>query len=776
MKAASDKEQHTGLTQFFREIKKNWYLFGLSAGVFLFLAWLYVKYTPKQYQITSTLLLQEQQTSRGNSSSGDFGDLGSSSLLGIKDNVENEAAILKSRHLAMQVVRNLQLHMKVFSGTGLRAREIYQEAPFEARISGYSRGDSVKKCIYEVYAVNDSTYRLVCEEEGIDREVRFGKPVPLTQYDFVLDKKPEEVMGGGTYSVEVISEDAAASQLLSSYNVEFPDKNMTAVNMTLHYGHPEKGELILQALMNQYLLNHMHDKIRRADSTLVFIDDRLAGVADQLNEVEQEMEKYKSTNSITDIANQSRVLVDNATQYNNRLQEQETRLSVINELEQYLKNPDNPRVIPGSLTIQDASFNSSLSRYNELLLELERKSLSYTDSNPVIQNLNQQIQSVRSTLLSNIEAYKKEMELNTRELGIQNNTLIGQIQEVPEKERIYQDYARQRDLKQQLYVYLLHKREEAAIARNANLPVSRIVDDAKSSRSPVKPRKPVIYFMAFVLGMLLPLTYVNSKDLLYSKIKSESDIEKYAEVAIIGKIGHNRDAGKLVIDRSSRSLISEGFRSLRTNLQYALDFNQTNVIMVTSSMVGEGKTFLIWNLGSALALAGKKVVFMELDLRKPKLSKLMGIDNEFRGYSDYVTGNADINSIVKPCLFNENCYIVTSGPVMDNASELLLSPKLEHLIRELKTQFDYVVIDTPPVGLVSDALIIERFADMTIYVCRHNYTNKSQIEIANDLSRNAKIKNLHLVINDVNMKSDYGYAYGYEVEERGRIWGKRKSY
>ncbi|WP_158640640.1 CpsD/CapB family tyrosine-protein kinase [Anseongella ginsenosidimutans] len=265
------------------------------------------------------------------------------------------------------------------------------------------------------------------------------------------------------------------------------------------------------------------------------------------------------------------------------------------------------------------------------------------------------------------------------------------------------------------------------------------------------------------MGLIVPLTYVNSKDFLHSRIKSEFDIEKYTDISIIGKIGRNTGSSNLVIHEASNSLIAESFRSLRTNLQFVLNFNASNVIMVTSSTHGEGKTFLTWNLGSSLALAGKKVVFIELDLRKPKLSGMMGIEYDHHGYTDYINEDLDVQSIIKPSLFNENCFIVSSGPVPLNPSELLLSEKLGKLIAYLRSRFDYVIIDSPPVGLVSDALIIEKFADITMYVARHNYTNKSQIEIVNELKRKTKIRNLYLVVNDINLaRAGYiGYGNSY---------------
>lgn len=763
MTPVSRQDKNGGIGYLLSNVKSHWYLFVLSLIVCISLAYVYNKFATKEYLITSTMLLQEWNAPVGTSAMNNFAsEIGNFSLTNSDNNIKNEGVILQSRRLMKQVVQDLDLNIKLFANSGINAQEIFDESPFEASITNLM-ADSIQTRLYQVDIIDENTWHISSEDESINKDVTFGTPVKLSQYELLLKKKPGEPMPGTVYSIEIVSQDNAVSSIMNNYNVQFSDKSVTTVDMELNYPHPKKGEVILQHIMSKYLENNIAEKVRMADSMLVFINSRLNVVAGELSEVEKGLEKYRSSNRITDINEQSRMLIGNASEYYNKLQEQQTQLSIINELEGYLKDPANKTVIPSSLSIQNASFTTSLAQYNTLLLERERKSLSYTDANPVIQNLDQQIQGVRTNLLQSIAAYRKEMELSTRQLGSRNMDFNSKIQQIPGKERVFLDYSRQQDLKQQLYMYLLQRWEEAAIAKNSNMPGSRIIDNAKSSRGPVKPPTSLIYFMSFVMGLILPLAYVNSKDFLHSRIKSEFDIEKYTDISIIGKIGRNTTSSNLVIDKTSNSLIAESFRSLRTNLQFVLNFNASNVIMVTSSMNGEGKTFLSWNLGSSLALAGKKVVFVELDLRKPKLSGMMGIDYGLTGYSNYVNEGIDIESVIKPSLFNENCFIVSSGSVTTNPSELLLSEKLGVLINYLRNKFDYVIIDSPPVGLVSDALIIEKHADMTIYVARHNYTNKSQIEIVNELKKKTKIHNLYLVVNDINLaRAGYlGYGNSY---------------
>jgi len=269
--------------------------------------------------------------------------------------------------------------------------------------------------------------------------------------------------------------------------------------------------------------------------------------------------------------------------------------------------------------------------------------------------------------------------------------------------------------------------------------------------------------MGFFMGIIVPFGIVNSKKLIQSKIISEGDIEQQTDVAIIGKIGHQSLKLNSKSDQLSRTQVTESMRTLRTKLRNILDSGQSSVIMVTSSVNGEGKTFLTKNLGGTFAMAGKKVLMIELDLRKPKLSSILNIDNNELGFSNYILDDIDADQLIKPSGFDDNCFIITSGPIVANASELLLTDKLGELITEMRNKFDYVIIDSSPVGLVSDALVIQKHVDMTIYVCRHNYTDKSQVEIINEIKQKDNVDNLYVVINDVNFSKSGYFGYGYGI-------------
>jgi tyrosine-protein kinase Etk/Wzc len=382
----------------------------------------------------------------------------------------------------------------------------------------------------------------------------------------------------------------------------------------------------------------------------------------------------------------------------------------------------------------------------------------------VIVDLDRQINLAREALKNSLLNYRNSLQTSQAELKAQNSTITGQIADAPVKERVYLDYARQQSLKQDLYLFLLQKREETAISQTATISSCRILDDAESDDSPFAPKKSLIYIIGLVAGVLLPVVGLSVKEMLNIRIQNKSDIDRHTDVPLLGEISRSINRKKLLVYCDPLSIISEEIRALRTNLKYITDKGKSNVIMFTSSMSGEGKSFISLNLANSIALSGKKVVLLELDLRKPRLLKSIGMDSPY-GFTNYMisTDKNSADGLVQQSAFNENFYLVSSGPIPPNPAELLLDDKLKLLIGDLRTKFDYVIIDTPPVGLVSDALLIEEFADITCYVVRQNFTYKSQLGIVNDLYKTKKVKQLYLVVNDIPLQNNAitGYGHGY---------------
>jgi tyrosine-protein kinase Etk/Wzc len=758
-----EPQKSNGLKNFRKMLLNHWKLFLFSMVVFIALGKAYLMVATPQYLISSALVV-EAQAAQASPSSAFAGGL---STITPAENLKNEGDVLRTRNLIQETVKTLHLNVNIFSGSGLLAQQIYDESPFEASISN-QKVDTLKRKIYKIEVINRESFHLSNDDDDLEVNGQFGKAIKLPQYDLVIQPKPHAPIVQSVYSVQITSEDEAIATLLKNYDAEFSDKTTSAVDITLYYPNAKRGELIVDHLMRQYLKDNISTKKAKIDSMLTFINNRIALVEKELSGIEGNYEQYKADNSIADINEQSRVLVGNANDYQNQYNNQQVQLTVIYQLEKFLKDPSNKQIIPGALNIQDGSFTAALNDYNGLIIQRQKKLLSYTEESPLVVNIDEQLAISRENLLQNIKSYKQAMEAKSAKLGDQSSLAKGTLKSVPTKQRSLNDYGRQQELKQQLYIYLLQKREETALAKTSNIPTSHIIDNAKSTKDPAKPLKPVIYLLSALLGFIVPFGYVNNKTQPHVIISSEQDIQDHTDVSIIGKIGHSTLSNRVMIEDSAKSAVTESFRTLRTKIQNILNSDETQIIMVTSSVNGEGKTFISANLANILAKTDKKVLLMELDLRKPKLSEILNQDSSIAGFSDYMQGTLELDDIIKRTELNENLFLISSGPVVSNASELLLNKKTKFMLDTLKEQFDYIIIDSSPMGLVSDALILEKFADMTIYICRHNYTNTEQINLVNQLKSKDNIENMYLVINDVDFAKagyfGYGYGLGYGNE------------
>lgn len=749
-------------------IANYWYLFAGGVAVSMITAFMIIQYVPKQWSVVGKIIIEDDKNSPSKLlTSGVNSDL--SSLFDIKSNSYNEVRVLESRNLLRRVITDMNINVHVFDKNGLVSTELYDDAPFKVIL--HQKGDLVRSDNYKLTILNNQDYRLVGND--IDRRGSFGVATKLADYAITLIKTPR-FNPAGNYKIAIRSTKRAENELAAKFTASLSDKQSTVIGLQLNFGNSKRGELILQRFMELYLKNNLSNKVRIADSTIKFIDSRLSVVSAELGKVEKNLETYKVNNKISDINAQSKALVQGASDYQQKLNETEVQLAVVNDLYKYVSDGKNAQVVPSSLITKDMSFGSAINAYNEMLLRKEQYKLNLQETSSIVKNLDQQIETARAMLLTSLKSYRHSLNISEAAIVRQNAAIDNKIADAPVKERVYLDYSRQQSLKQDLYLFLLQKREETAISQKATISNCRILDNAESDEDPFSPKKSFIYSIASLIGLFLPAAGLGLKQMLNNRISKKDDIEKHTTVAVLGQISKNTHKQKMLIYNEARTVISEEIRALRTNLKYVTDGGRSNVIMFTSSMSGEGKSFISLNLGNSIAMSGKKVVLLELDLRKPKLLKYLGTHADY-GFTDYVISpdKAAIDDFIHPSTLNENFFFISSGTLPPNPAEILMSGKLKELIEQLRVKFDYVIIDTAPVGQVSDALIIEEFADITCYVMRQNYTFKSQLNIVNDLQKYQKVKQLYLVVNDIeiNTNSMTGYGYGYgnynyqEIEE-----------
>ena len=755
-KASNGGDNTVDLKNVFNKLVSRWHWFLLSIIIGGLAAYLLCKFMAPVYKINARVLVSEPQKGGGISKQANaLMDLGG--IMGSSSSVDNEAEILKTPDLVEAVVRDLNLNIIYSSSFNLVQRELYN-APFKLLI--LNGIDTIQPTKIKIKALASNKLRV--EAPGIDKEVSWSTPFTIPNVGTVeLFAVPGVKMSRANYFAEVNSVDERVTDLMKDLTVEVRNNKVTIVDLSLNYPVQKKGEEILAALISKYKTENIEDKNAIADSTYLFIKDRLNIISSELGDVENKVQRFKQQNKLSDMSEQGKLLVQTTSEYAAELAKAETQVSVLTDLENYLKDETkNKRVFPTSLLPSDMVFSNLMNQYNALLTERDKTLMSVTEATPFVQSLNNQISNLRQGILANIQSTKNTYVVTRDRLREQLRNAQGQIQDVPEIERNYLQLARNQQIKQELYIFLMQKAEETLISKTSNTSIAKVIARPKSEVHPVSPKKKIIYFLGLFAGLVVPFVVIIGKDFFNSSVVTKEDITNMTPVPILGEISHSMVKDNLIVANNGRSAIAEQFRALRSNLAFYTKGTGQKVILVTSSMSGEGKSFTSINLGNVLALTGKKVLLMEMDLRKPGLTGKLNISNNM-GFSNYVIDERLTSSdIVKQLDINKNLFVITSGLLPPNPNEIILSDRTAQLMRELKDSFDYIIMDAPPIGIIADAQSLAQFADMTIYVVRQNITDKKQLTIVDQLYRTGKIDHLGIVVNDVNDK-DYGYGYGY---------------
>jgi len=751
----------------------KWPWFVISVFVCLAIAFLYSRYTAPVYQINAKILVNDDDKGGGLAKqAGALMDLGG--IMGGKNSVDNEVEILKTRFLMEQVVRRMQLNITYLRRYNFINRELY-EAPFKLNI--IKAVDTIKASKIEIEKAPNNKLKITSKD--FDGEVSFGQHFNIKGLGIVdISQDSTRKMVADKYFVTVTSIDEKVAALMKQLSIGISNKQVTVIDLGLLYPLPQKGQDILNTLIAKYTEANLADKNAIADSTGKFIKQRISKIAAELGDVEDREQSYKESNKLADMTEQGKLLVQNTSEFSSELAKAETQVSILDDLENYLKDRSkNKRVFPTSLLPQDMVFSGLMTQYNSLLIERDKQLLSVTEESPFIQNIDSQISGLRNGILANIQSTKNTFVLTRNKLRTQLNQAEDKIKNVPQVEKNYLKLARNKDIKQELYIFLMQKAEETAISKTSNISVAKIIDPPKSQLLPVSPKKSIIYLIGIFIGIFIPISIIVIKEIFNTTISTKEDITGATAVPIIGEISHNLSTDNLIVANHGRSAISEQFRALRTNLSFYLKTTDEKIILLTSSMSGEGKSFTAINLANILALSGKRVLLMELDLRKPGLSSKFGIDNKV-GFSNYtISPDLKIADIIKPLSVNKNMFIISSGPLPPNPAETLMSEYTSVLVEELKKQFDYIIMDAPPVGIITDAQLLSHYADVTLYLVRQGVTERKQLSIVNDLYKSNKMKSLGIVVNDISAK-DYGYGYGYGnygEEEKTGFFNKLKN-
>jgi len=759
--------------EYWPKLRAKWWLIILCLSLSLFVAWFYLRFKAlPMYNVRAQVLIKDDNSKN----SGE----GLNLIFGGGNNKENEVAILQTRLLMEHLVRDYRLNETWYIHGKLKDAELF-EVPFV--LTCFAPVDSIRGLTFMLEAIDKKRFSIRYGEQEKKLEVVFGQVFDLPGIgQLKIDNPYDRDASAGEFIVQVASLDGQVARLRGAISAAAANKETAIINLSMVTAVPKKGEYVLSKFIDKYIEQNIRDKSRIADSTIRFIDERILGVNEELNGIEGKIQTFMQTKGLTNMESQSQLMLQNDNAYNQQLLEMDAQIELLGALQQSVHQGQDGRLVVGNVLGDDANLNGLIANYNTLSLERERLLLSYKADNPFIQNTDRQLQEVKQNILDYMESKAKNLQLKRNTLSGTTSQLKSNIRQVPEQQRAYLDLSRQQQLKQELYLFLLQKREETAVSKTNNIAGIRVIDPPKADGGPFQPKPNSIWTAAFLLGLALPIGGIMAVDLFNTKVRNRKDIEKKTAVPVIAELGHNATNIELIPFETARSAIAEQFRALRTNIRYFMTDDQDKVILITSGMPGEGKSFTSLNLANVYAVQDKRVLLMEYDLRRPKLSKTYKSEDK-KGISNFVIDKSlQLEDIITPVGTTGNLFFVACGPIPPNPAELILNPRTKELLDKAREQFDIIIVDAPPVGAVTDGVLLSEYCDMSLFMMRADYTPNDLVELPEELRREGKMKRLAIVLNDINLSKSgyygsnyYGYAYGYYAEEtQKRPWWKRK--
>lgn len=745
-------------------------------------AWLYLRYTPPVYNISASVIIKDNdKNSKASSGMADLEDLGFYSSI---NNFDNEVEILQSRTLIKKVVEELDLYISYAAKSSFHDIELYKSSPVKVWITP----EEAQKLPAPAYINltlqpgNKLNVKITIGEQEYSKQ--FDKLPALlttpsgtfsfTPADSTIAKSEQKIMA------TVSSPRNVAGSYRGALSIEPTSKSTTIAQISVKSTHTQRGMDFINKLVEIYNRDANDDKNEVATKTAEFIDERINIINGELGTTEQELETFKHDAGLTDLKSDVQLALSENSEYEKKRAENSTQLRLVQFLASYANNPDHAyEVLPVNVGLTDTGLTELINRYNEMLLERKRLLRSSQENNPVVVNLDASIRAMRSNVLTTINSVQRGLAITQADLERQAGKYAGRITNAPGQERQLVSISRQQEIKAGLYLMLLQKREENAITLASTANNARIVDEALADAIPVSPKGKMIYLVALILGVALPVAVIYIIELFKYKIEGRADVEKITSFPIVGDVpfSENKSSeGAIVVHENQNDLMAETFRNVRTNVLYMMKSNE-KVILVTSTTTGEGKTFIASNLAVSLALLGKKIVIVGLDIRKPGLNKAFQLSRKEQGISQFLANpeHTDLMSLVQVSNINPNLSILPGGPIPPNPTELVARESLPQAIDILKKHFDYIILDTAPIGMVTDTQLISRVANASIYVCRADYTHKADYTLINELGEQKKLPNLCTIINGLDMKKKkYGYYYGYG--KYGKYYGYGKKY
>ena len=773
----------------------HWPWFVGAVIVCLISAYIYLYVATPVYNISATVLIKDDKKGGSSNNVAGLDELGLSGLITSSQSIDNEIEVLRSKTLVKEVVNYLNLYVTYQDDDQIPSKELYKTSPVQVNMTPQEAEKLKTKVVIEMVLHPQGSLDVNVKMEDKEIQKHFEKLpaiLPTNQgtlsffqtTDSISSKKNEEV-GSPVQDMRHITATISqpmnvARRYCENLSIEPTSKTTSVVTVSLKNSSLQRGQDFINQLLEMYNRNTNNDKNEIAQKTAEFIDERIGIISKELGSTEADLETFKRDAGIRDLSSDAQIALTGNAEYEKKQVENRTQISLVEDLKKYLGHNEY-EILPSNVGLKDITLAAQIDRYNEMLIERKRLLRTSTENNPAIINLDTSIRATKANVQATLEGTLQGLFITKADLDREAKRYMRRISDAPGQERQYVSIARQQEIKAGLYLMLLQKREENAIMLAATANNAKIIDDAIADVIPVSPKRSIIYLAALCLGIAIPVVVIYMIDLTKFKIEGRADVEKLTSVPIAGDIPltdeKNTKEGSIAVFENQNNLMSETFRNIRTNIQFMLQ-NNKKVILVTSTVSGEGKSFTSANLAISLSLLGKKVVIVGLDIRKPGLNKVFNLSSKEKGITQYLANpEMDLMSLVQLSDVNRNLYILPGGTVPPNPTELLARDGLDKAIEILKKNFDYVILDTAPIGMVTDTLLIGRVADLSAYVCRADYTHKAEYTLINELFHEQKLPNLCTIINGVDLKKrKYGYYYGYGKYGKHYGYGKRYGY
>ncbi len=755
--------QEIDIRKIVRQVLEHWWWFAIGVTFFLLLGFAYYLRKSPKWTTDASIMLRQKESMEG------FNAL---SMLGVGANqaADDEVVVLSSRGLMYQAIDALNIWDATYVRDGLRWKGEFRNPALAL--------DCIN--LNDKGQISPFSVTVKRTKSGYKIKTKMGRFQTSTNRVETLDQPIETVVGtirvhanrplsnDTTYRLNHSRRELVVSGYQKMLRVALHKKESKIITLSMQSSMPERDKALIAQIVDQYNLNAIVDKNMIATNTASFIDERMAIITKELSEAEDAVTDYKTAHNIADLGTQAQLFLEASSKEELALVEIETQLTLVDYVDDFLHDETKRNsLIPANIGISDASITGSIAEYNAILLQRMRIQRTATDDNPVIDQMNLQLGTIRQNIIATIASVRESMQIRQRSMRAQGNKYNKQIKEAPAKQQAYARAVRAQQIRERLYLYLYQKREENALLLASTATPAKIIDVPQRNVRSKTPQLSKLLFICFVLGMMVPAGILYIYLLFNDKVDDAKEYEHRIKAPLLGQIITNSRNAHIAIHEGESTVSAELFRLIRTNLRYVLPADvKTPVILVTSCINGEGKSYISSNTALSLAILGKKVCLVGLDIRKPMLADYFGLKN--RGQLTYYLTDSDVQleDIIVPSGEHKNLDIIPCGTIPPNPSELLQTQRLDGLFAELRKRYDYVIVDTAPVALVSDTYLLDRISDMTIFVSRYKYTPSEMIDYINNVVENGRLKHIACVLNGVSGSlAGYGYGYGYDTKQ-----------